>query len=198
MTPTLTDYARRRLSGRTASAVVPALVVICLTGSVLISGRFSIGIDIFAAVMFVALVVILIAWVRPARPAQLTPVLWPITGSWRATMQAIQFDDVALSRPSTTNNVAMPGRVTFSQSGLTFTPTRNAAAFYRMGEQHWDTNWTLYGHRLRGFGGQMHLMMVPNNPGATPIDVWMWGGSTFPFKGRQVISGDRNTGLQRP
>lgn len=72
------------------------------------------------------------------------------------------------------------GLITFDVDGATFSGGKGATRALGRLDRHWDSG-ELYAHRLRGWGGQGHLMLMPANSRGDPVDVWIWGSQTFPM-----------------
>ena len=176
--PEMTEYARRRLSGRATGAITMAVPVVVLAAARLV-GPHSVVEDILGLIVGLAVAANVVAWVLPAHPSTLTRIDWPRHGSWRAAMQLTQFEQVVASRPRARADALVMGQITFDADGATFTGGKGASRAYGRLDRRLDSG-ELYAHRLRGWGGQGHLMLMPAK-GLAPVDVWIWGSKTFPL-----------------
>lgn len=177
--PELTEYARRRLAGRAMGATSTAVLVVCLAAARM-AGPHSVAEDVVGLVLGLAVVVNVVAWIRPVHPGRLTRVDWPTEGSWRAAMRLTELGQVVGSRPRARGDALVMGQITFDAHGATFAGGKGATRTYGRLERRWACA-DLYAHRLRGWGGQGHLMLMPTKDRAAPVDVWIWGSKTFPL-----------------
>ena len=177
--PEMTDYARRRLSGRVTGAIGMAGFCLFAGAATLVASRVSVGEVVVGSVLALGLAANLVAWIRPVHPGNLTPVAWPEDGSWRAAMQLTQFHEVVATRPQVRDSALVMGRITFDAQGATFTSGKGATRAYGTLRRRWDSA-DIYAQRLRGWGGQGHLMLVPATDHHAPVDIWIWGSRAFP------------------
>lgn len=180
-TPEISEYAQRRLSDRMLGAILPPVMVCGLAASILIATHMAWWAMVLAALAFVYLVVMVISWVRPVHPTELTAVRWPTSGTWQASMQASLFPEALVRRPDLRDAIAVRGRVHLDESGLTFEPDHKAVHDFGIKTHVWPATGALYARRLRGFGGQTHLTIIAVDQRAKAADVWIWGGPAFPF-----------------
>jgi hypothetical protein len=85
---------------------------------------------------------------------------------------------VVAAKPRTRDDALVMGRVTFDADGVTFTGGKGATRAYGQLHRRWEYA-DLYAQRLRGWGGQARLMLVPTDERRPPIDLWIWGSKTL-------------------
>jgi hypothetical protein len=133
-------------------------------------GRVAILVLTAAGVLF-----FVIAMARPVHPSTLTEVARRVQPGTRwTTIRARDLPGVTERFPRMGQFTELSGRIAFTESGVTWEPSKRSERFLPVGTQTWDASWRIQARRLRGIGNQVQVTLTKSGTDDT-VTLWMHG-----------------------
>lgn len=158
-------------------------MIASLAASALLGGRTLWWLIALLLLLTVFMAYLSVSMMVPVHPDHLVPLREQPAGAWPAMVRAKSFERVIERRPRIEDFAELPGRITFeSDRTIVWVMGKSNRMVFGPLERRWQPPYTLSARRLKGIGGQVHLIIRTGpDPAQDVDDIWLHLAKDFPI-----------------